>query len=414
MLYPFKEIIIIMFRKKTKLKDENAEKTFLAIDIGTQNIKTAVCRIEGSKVNILGYDRTQQVNSAMSKAIILDQEKVTDALDVSIGNAMLFAKSKFNDVELPKSCIIGLSGELVSGVPVTVNLEREDPTEPVTKAELADIIAKVITQTFNSSRLEIAEDCGLEENMIAEAGTYIDSIYLDGQAVSNPEGFAGKDMLFKVFTTFAPSLQVQSIFGVTRHFDLKLEKLMVEPYAIAKSLVGIPEVDDGAIIIDIGAGTTDVAIIKNNEVWGVRMYGIGGRAITKRISNGLGIEFDEGEKLKIDYSNELLDEEKTNTVRRLIQEELKIWLVGLEVSLRDLDFESYPARMFLCGGGVSLPDITNSLLEYSWNKVLPFSKHPKVSLLLPNKIVNVVDLTRTMNSPIDLAPAALAQSIKFI
>lgn len=395
-------------------KRAGSENDFIVIDIGTQNIKTAICRHEGSKINILGYDRSAQDLSAMSKAVILDIEKVIDAVDISIGKSLSFAREKFKDVGKPNKCIIGLSGELVLGVSVTVDVEREDPYEPVTKSELQEIIKKVIGQTFESGKSGIAEEAGLETDMIDEAGTYIDSIYLDDQPIKNPVGFAGKDMLFKVFTTFAPSLQIQSAKNIANHFDLSLDRLMVEPYAIAKSITGLEDLGDGGVVVDIGAGTTDVAVIKNDEVQSIRMFGMGGRSLTRRIATTLSIDFEKAEELKINYSIGSLSESEVIEIKKIISDEIRLWIVGLEVALEDMDLEKYPSRFFLCGGGANLQDITQAIMEYSWNKELKFDKHPGVSLLLPNKIEDVFDLTRNVNSSIDIAPVALAKSIKII
>lgn len=387
---------------------------FIVIDIGTQNIKTAICRQEGSKVNIIGYDRSEQDLTAMSKAVILDLDKVIDVVDISIGKSLSFAREKFKDVGKPNKCIIGLSGELVLGVSVSVDVEREDPYEAVTKAELQEIIQKVVTQTFESGKSGIAEEAGLEVDMIDEAGTYIDAIYLDNQPIKNPVGFAGKDMLFKVFTTFAPSLQIQSSKNIAQHFELSLDRLMVEPYAIAKSITGIKDLDDGGIIVDIGAGTTDVAVVKNDEVQAIRMFGLGGRSLTRRIVTKLSIDFHEAEELKIGYSNGSISEAQTIEIRKIISEEIRLWITGLEVALEDMELEKYPSRFLLCGGGSNLQDITQAIMEYSWNQELNFDKHPGVLLLLPNKIEDVFDLTRQINSSIDIAPVALAKSIKII
>lgn len=395
-------------------KRVSANEDFIVIDIGTQNIKTAICKQDGSKVNIIGYNRSEQDLTAMSKAVILDLDKVIDVIDISIGKSLSFAREKFKDVGKPEKCIIGLSGELVLGVSVTVDVEREDPYEPVTKTELHEIIKKVVNQTFESGKSGIAEEAGLEAEMIDEVGTYIDAIYLDNQPITNPVGFAGKDMLFRVFTTFAPSLQIQSSRHIAQHFELSLDRLMVEPYAIAKSIVGTKDLDDGGIIVDIGAGTTDVAVVKNNEVQAIRMFGLGGRSLTRRIATSLSIDFKEAEELKIGYSKGTISEAQTFEIRKIISDEIRLWIVGLEVALEDMELEKYPSRFFLCGGGSNLEDIVQMLIEYSWNQDLKFDKHPSVSLLLPNKLEDVFDLTRQINSSIDIAPVALAKSIKII
>jgi hypothetical protein len=65
----------------------------------------------------------------------------------------------------------------------------------------------------------------------------------------------------------------------------------------------------------------------------------------------------------------------------------------------------------MCGGSSALTDLREAMIEYPWLQVLPFQKYPKTSLLFPNQLMDISDETKTVISPADIAPLALARMI---
>src|SRR6201986_5526757 len=82
--------------------------------------------------------------------------------------------------------------------------------------------------------------------------------------------------------------------------DLELLAVAAEPFAVARSVVGDdPNASVSAILMDVGGGTTDIAVVNEGGVEGTKMFGIGGRAFTRAVERDLGVEFDLAEKLKV-------------------------------------------------------------------------------------------------------------------
>ena len=397
----------MIFHSTSKSKKKES---YLAIDIGTENIKTVLFRIEDKEVKVIGYNKMTQDPLAMNKSVIIDFEKVITTLDKSIGNVIKSAKEQFDDVLLPEKVMMGVAGELISGAPIIVNVERDDPNEKITQKEIDSILEKVKEHTFESTKLEIAKEIGLKSEQVVEIDTSIDSISVDGALIKDPVGISGNEITYRVFSSFGPRYQVDSIHKIAKQIKLNLQKIIVEPYALANNLHGITDDQHGAIIIDIGAGTTDVIITRDNQFLGMKMFAIGGRVFTKRLMNNLDLSYEEAEEMKSKYSKGDLTKVDERNVKDAIKSEVESWLLGVELALSEIeDVDEYPSQIYICGGGAFLPEIHEGLMEYPWIQSLNFKKHPKINLLLPNKISDLKDLTRSANEIQDVTPLSMAR-----
>ncbi len=403
---------MIFNRKKTK--SSKGLDTFLAVDIGTEFLKVALCANGEDGIDVVGYTRLKQNQSSMYAAFIVDVEDVTEQIDKAIGEVIHKSQELFGDeYGIPKEAIIGIAGELVSGISMVVNLDREKPKVKITSAEIAKIIENVKKQTFDKAKEEIAEELAVSPKQLVEIETFLNSAYIDGTRVVDPVGYAGEELSYRVFTTFAPGVHLDSLNQVADKINLKVNGIIVEPYAVAMSLRSLRSSDAGGIIIDVGGGTTDVAIIKSGDVIGTKMFAIGGRVFTKRIQNGLGVDYETAEKAKLDYSDNRLMEQERLEIKRLIEKDIGIWAEGLEITLSDFqDVGEYPYNIYLCGGGALLPEIQEAIISYPWMKYLNFKKHPKVNFIFPNGVDGVTDRTKSATLPIDVAVLALARMYK--
>ncbi len=397
---------------KNKKKKQNEDLTYLAIDIGTENIKAVLFKKKKKSIEVVGFSRVPQKPFSMNKALIIDTDSVLNALDESIGIAIGEAEKRFHDIELPDSAVVGIAGELVSGVPIVVNLDRDDKDELITEEEINEVVEKVKDHSFESIKEEIAEEHGIQSTVLEEIDTEVDSVMIDGVKVNNPIGLSGSSITYRVFSSFAPKIQVDSIQYIIDSLKLDIEKIVVEPYSLSNAVEDESIETDGGIFIDVGSGTTDISIVKNGDIQGIKIFAIGGRVFTKRIETLFDVEYGEAEEMKMKYSAGSLDEYQKKEIKKGIKPDIESWLLGIELALEEFDeIDSFPNKIYICGGGALLPDIMEGLIEYPWIQRLNFQKHPKVSFIFPNKIKDVKDLTRELNDPMDVTPLALTRSI---
>ncbi|MFS8131381.1 MAG: cell division FtsA domain-containing protein [Candidatus Dojkabacteria bacterium] len=399
--------------KKVTAPKLNKKQSYLSVDIGTEYIKCAVFIRVGNEVEIIGYSRTKQKSSAMYAAFILDITEVVDNLDKAIGEAVGMAQSYFEtEYALPKDMIIGIAGESVQGVNILVNVERENPEMEISDKEIEQIIQKVKKHTFESTKEDLAEELGIPSKQLVEIDSYINSVYIDGTRVLNAVGYKGSELIYRVFSTFAPRIHIDTINQIAKHLGVNILKIVVEPYAVAMGMNDMRRNDASGIIIDIGGGTTDVAIVKNGDIMGTKMFAIGGRVFTRRIEKDQGLTYEEAEEKKLKFINGKLTNSESTEIKRAFENDIKIWASGVEVSLEEFeDVGEFPPNIFLCGGGALLPQIQEELISYPWMQSLNFKKYPKVNFIFPNAIRNVTDKTKKATMPIDVAPLALARMI---
>ena len=404
------------FLNKTNKTDNDV---LLALDVGTEFVKAVIFTVEEgeSSVKVLGYGRSRQHGSAMKGAMVINIEHVVNACDRAIGEALNNADevmSKELGVEYvtpaPEKALLGIAGELVKGVTIIADYSREEPDVKIEQKEIDEVITSVKEYSFNQALNDISEETGIDAKRLQEINTKINATYIDGVQVDHPLGMTGENISYRVFSTFAPSLHLNSLKEIASQLGLEILTIEVEPYAIARAVKGAKKEDFSAVIIDIGGGTTDIAIIDHGSVIATKMFAYGGKVFTKRISNRLKVQVEDAEKIKVDYSNGAVDETQGRVLREMLSKDCLVWAQGVELSLAEIeDIDSYPTVFYLCGGGSGLPEIKESLQEYAWLQTLPFAKHPKIEYLYPKQLEDINDVSRSITGPEDIAPLALAR-----
>ena len=183
---------------------------------------------------------------------------------------------------------------------------------------------------------------------------------------------------------------------------------MAEPYAVARVL-GVEHIRQaGALFVDVGGGTTDVALVRQGGIEGTRMFALGGRAFTKSIADHLDLPFPRAEELKVDYARGL-EVEHRSEVATIIRDDVSVWATGVELVMEEMAAgEMLPARIYLCGGGSRLPEIREALAAERFWKRLPFARAPEVSIMAPDQVESIHDATDLLVDQQDVTPLGLA------
>src|SRR5207247_4983934 len=200
------------------------------------------------------------------------------------------------------SAVIGIAGELVKGSSITVNKQRPQQTNPVTPEELEGLITNAQQKLLKSAKERIAAETGYQNIEVRLTNAAVISVRIDGQIVANPIGFRGRHFTLTLFSAFAPLMQLGALETVAQGLDLTLVTIVAEPYALARCLSSNASADSGAIFIDIGGGTTDIALVRQGGIEETRMFALGGRTFTRRLAASKGHPVKEAEKHKLTYS----------------------------------------------------------------------------------------------------------------
>lgn len=390
-------------RSSFKSGPKSGGDTLLALDIGTEFVKALLVRGEGTKGRVLGVGKSRQNPGEMPSGAVTDIGSVIVRCKAAMAEAERMAGTR------PEQLILGIAGELVKGLTRTIRYRRHEPQAKIHLEELKNIVHKVQWKAFEQMRAEMAFESGYNEIEVKLVSAAVLDVKVDDYRVANPVGFQGKEVVMSVFNAFSPLVHYGVLQTIAAELSVPLLAITAEPYALARALGSEREDSSNVIIMDIGGGTTDIIVIKDGTLAGTKMFTIGGRSFTKRLSQQLNVSFSEAEEIKLAYSGQRLEKQSHKIVEKALKPDVEVWLTGVKLTLSEFSHvDQLPAKILLCGGGAELPDLKNILLESDFWKTLSFPRKPHVSFIHPRDLPMIADETRRLLDPQDVTPLALA------
>jgi cell division protein FtsA len=374
----------------TSIKSGSDERLMVGLDIGTEFVKALIAKVDDdNNLEIIGVGRERQSLADMNAGAIADIASVVANCDSALARAEEMAGAS------ARSAVIGIAGELVKGNTTSVRFARKDPNKEIDVDEIDRIFSLVQERAEATAKQQLALETGGKDIGLRLVNSALVSIEIDGYGVTNPIGFQGKNVLIQLYTAFAPLVHIGAIEKVAEQLDLDLLTVAAEPFAVARSVIGDdPNANLTAILVDVGGGTSDIAVVNEGGVEGTVMFGIGGRAFTKAIARDLDTDFDKAESLKLGLANGKTPAPRIPSVEQALSKTIDVWMSGLELGLEEFSrLDHLPSRIFLCGGGSSLNMLTDKLANSDWYKNLPFTKKPVIQLIKPSQVIGIKDST---------------------
>lgn len=359
----------------------------VALDVGTEFVKALIGRVIGNEVEIIGVGRAHQSLADMQAGAIADIAAVVANCDQALAAAEAQAGVS------ARTAVLGIAGELVKGTTSVVRFTRKNPSSELSIDEMGRIIELVQERAETKARQQLAWELGGKDVEVRLVNSALVRIDIDGYKVTNPVGFQGRDIVVEMYTAFAPMIHIGALERTATELDLELLAVAAEPFAVSRSVVGDdPNTSVSAVLMDVGGGTTDIAVVNEGGVEGTKMFGIGGRAFTHAIERQLDIDFADAEALKVGLSSGA--SAKQEAVEKALDKTLNVWINGVELALAEFDkLDHLPHRLLLCGGGSSLQMLVERLEGPEWYKALPFTKKPLVQHIRPDEVVGITDTT---------------------
>ena len=382
-------MILDKLKKRLPSKSGSADNILVGLDIGTEFVKALIARVDGENLHIIGVGRKRQDVSDMHSGAIADIGGVVRNCEEALAQAEQQAGVQ------GRRAVIGIAGELVKGLTNTIRYKRPQPDKALDVNEMEFIIEKVQERAQIRAQKQIALETGNEDVEVKLVNSAIVSIHIDGYKVSNPIGFQGKDVAIQIYTAFAPMVHIGALERTAEELDLDLIAVAAEPFAVSRSMLGTDASSTfTAILVDVGGGTTDIAVVNDGGVEGTKMFGIGGRSFTRTIASDMNLTYEDAEKLKLNVDDPKVKPSVAEEANTAIDKTLEVWLGGVELALGEFDsVDHLPSRILLCGGGASLQRLVTMLEQDSWHANLPFTKKPSVQHIKPTDVAKIDDTT---------------------
>jgi cell division protein FtsA len=394
-----------MSKRKFSLlrRRQEFENHYTAVDIGTEVVKALVVKREGDRGIVIGVGKVRQGLNDMQAGAVSDIQAVIDNVDKALTEAEDMCQV------VPGQAVIGIAGEQIKGFSTSVSVPRQQPQSRITQAEVASALQAVQRRALREAVRQMSAELGVAEVNVKLVHSAITSVHVDGYAVSNPLNFQGRVLDITVFNTFAPLTHVGALQTIAHELDLELVATVAEPYAMARGCATDEIYEFGGIFIDVGGGTTDVAVVRNGGIEATRMFALGGRAFTRRVATELSMSLEQAEQFKIAHGENRLPADQRILAHNAVRPNAEVLAQGVALSLEEMAHgEVLPPAIYLAGGGAALPEVAEQLEALEWTEYLPFSKAPVIRVLRPDDVRGIYDSTSLLTGTQDITPMGLA------
>jgi len=329
----------------------------VGLEIGTSK----VCAVVGEQsadgsLNVIGLG--QSCSRGVRKGEIVDATMIEE----DVRNAIVEAE-QMADVEI-RNVYLGVTGGHIRGfnnrgVHPVVSADRE-----ISDDDVQDVIK-------NAKAINLPT-----ENTVVHA--IRQHFFVDGHdGVANPVGMLGSRLEVDVHVVHGHTNRLQNAIRLVKGLQLEVDEIVFNGLASSLALLTNEQKELGALVIDIGGGTTDYVVYTNGVIKHTGVLAIGGDHVSNDLAYGLKVPLSRAEKLKLEHGCALVDKTVTGQTITITNElGLPLKTVNVEhlqriMSLRieeifqlvaqDLEqaglFDYLRAGVFLCGGGARVPEI---------------------------------------------------------
>jgi cell division protein FtsA len=258
-----------------------------AIDIGTTKIVSLVGRMnENGKLEILGMSKT--VSKGVKRGVVLNIEETVAAIKQTVAEAEKQSGIQFTDV------FVGIAGQHIKSIKnrgyINLGTERDEITQKDIDALIADMY-------------KIPIDLGEEIIHVLPQNYIVDN----ETGVKNPVGMSGRRLEANFHIVVGQIASAKNIEKCVNRVGMRVDQLILEPLASSAAVLTDDEKEAGVALVDIGGGTTDVAVFCDDSIRHTAVIPFGGNVITKDIKEGCKILQRQAEALKTQFGSALGD-----------------------------------------------------------------------------------------------------------
>ncbi|WP_268035191.1 cell division protein FtsA [Algoriphagus sp. PAP.12] len=270
------------------------EKLIVGLDIGT----TKICAIVGrkneyGKLEVLGMGKA--VSDGVDRGVVTNIDKTVHAIQKAVEDA-----SDMADVEIGE-VIVGIAGQHIQSKIQSGSIMRSPTDDEITVEDVRRLSSEM-------------------ENILVPPGNRIIHVMPQDYTVDyeggikDPVGMSGTRLEADFHIITAQTTAINNINRCVRRADLTSKQLILEPLASSLSVLSDEEKEAGVCLVDIGGGTTDIAIFYENIIRHTAVIPLGGNIITKDIKEGCMVMQNQAELLKTRFGKAIAEEANPNEI----------------------------------------------------------------------------------------------------
>jgi len=263
------------------------EQYLAAIDIGTTKIVAIVGKKnENGKIEILGLSKA--LSKGVKRGVVLNIEETVNAIQTTVEDVQKRTGIMFSEV------FVGIAGQHIKSMKNRGYITRDNYEDEIKKEEVFRLI-----EDMHKIHIDIGEEIihVIPQNFIVDNET----------GVKSPIGMCGRRLEANFHIVIGQVAAAKNIEKCVRKASLEVRDMILEPLASADAVLTEDEKEAGVVLVDIGGGTTDVAVYFDNIIRHTAVIPLGGNVITKDIKEGCAILQRYAEQLKIQYGSALGD-----------------------------------------------------------------------------------------------------------
>ncbi len=271
----------------------NNNPIIVGLDIGTTKIAAIAGRKnEFGKLEILGFGRAN--SSGVQHGMVLNIDQTIKAIEQALQNCYASNPNlEINEV------YVGIAGHHIKSLQTRGDIVRQQTDEEISQKEIDQLIGDQY-KTYIPAGDQIID-------VIPQEFT-VDNF----QNIPNPIGYSGVKVGANFHIITGDKNAIRNINRSVEKSNLKVKDLVLQPLASAAAVMCEHDLEAGVAIVDIGGGTTDLAVFYEGILKHTAVIPFGGENITNDIKMGLGVLRTQAEQMKVQFGSALADEAKTN------------------------------------------------------------------------------------------------------
>lgn len=274
---------------------ENQPKIVVSLDIGTSKIAVAAAIKEDSgKIRILALSKVPSLG--VSRGEVTNIIKATESIQSAIKDVSEKAQIEITEV------YVGVAGQYIRTLFHRGQITRDNSNDIITQADIDRLEQEVRKLSVQAGEQII--DVLIQDYIVDEE-----------KEIKDPIGRIGVCLAANCHVIVGKDSAINNIRRCNNEIGLKIGQFFLEPVASAVAVLSEEEKEGGVVLVDIGGGTTDVAIFYDGRIHHSAVIPFGGWIITEDIRKGCSILFNDAEELKINYGSAIsLTEKETEII----------------------------------------------------------------------------------------------------